>query len=37
MEKKEKINKIIEIEWNMFQDVQNIGGRASARMIRKPS
>ena len=31
MEKKEKINKIIEIEWNMFQDVQNIGGRASCQ------
>ena len=31
MEKKEKINEIIEIEWNMFQDVQNIGGRASCQ------
>lgn len=31
MEKKEKIDEIIEIEWNMFQDVQNIGGRASCQ------
>lgn len=31
MGKKEKINKIIEIEWNMFQNVQNIGGRASCQ------
>ena len=31
MEKKEKINKIIEIEWDMFQHVQNIGGRASCQ------
>ena len=31
MEKTEKIDEIIEIEWNMFQDVQNIGGRASCQ------
>lgn len=30
-EKKEKVTKIIAIEWDMFQHVQNIGGRASCQ------
>ncbi len=29
--REEKINKIIEMEWKMFQNVNNIGGRASCQ------
>lgn len=31
MNREEKTNKIIEIEWQMFQNVDNIGGRASCQ------
>ena len=30
IERIESVNKIIGIEWNMFQNVNNIGGRASS-------
>ena len=29
--KLEKVEKILQLEWNMFQKVENIGGRASCQ------
>ena len=31
MERQERINHILDREWNMFQNVQNVGGRASCQ------
>lgn len=37
MEKMKLIQRLIEREWTLFDKVRNIGGRASCRMIGKPS